>query len=384
MTILETVKQTITNSGFSDNLKDRLSTAVLPLLDKQTLTGLDKEISDKDNILVAEKITALWERFGRILSGLKKGEGRAKDDFLKLLAETRSALNEENRVLVLNLVADVRSSISMNRSALFSDTELWDIVEYEISLFRYLPADEISYLLEHYLLEILDRTNLLVEMQIAAVDVGWYEDPGVPKTFMDILLHNRQRLSTKPVVEWLQEFIKFDAVPPSQKTTLHVAEFLVKDHNVSALTQKDKLTLSEILNLFLWCLKPKIEEEELGTYKREIEEQRAKYYQKLYEASMSGTEGMMSKYFWPEKVVSVSGSTVKPLLETKPQSLPVNRNAGSQVRPLGVPAVPPVPRPPRAAVARPKETAWPKAPPPSTFPTGGREEDERKRPPIPF
>ena len=168
---INSTKQTIENTQFPAELKTRLI-SVLPLLDSATLNRLEGEVAVWDSFLIAGKITAMWERFGKILNGMKQHDASAKDDFFQLLRQTEYELNDEHKIYVLNLVVDVRRLAERN-AVVFSKDEMEDIIAYETSLFRVLPQSEIGFLIIHYLSQTLSRINLLKELQIAIVDQEW-------------------------------------------------------------------------------------------------------------------------------------------------------------------------------------------------------------------
>jgi len=363
------IKQTIASSHFAVPLKERL-VSILPSLDKQTLNGLVQEVGRADSAFVAEKITSLWERFGRILGGLRQRSPEAKADFFQLLGQTEDFLNDEQKIYVLNLVVDARHAAERN-SGFFAEAEIQRMIEFEMSLLRYLPQDEIGFFLERCLLPSLARIDVFRELKIAVSDGEWLQDSPVFKTFSDALARNQEILISaahKSVSDMIREFISFGSAPLSQRTTLDVTQFLVKNSSVGSLKGEEKFKLSTVLNIFLWILHPKIDMNELVAYKQEMEGKKLKFYEALYAMSTSGQETNAPKYLWQlvghETIPSLAPATAvtqAPSAPRAPERVVAEASpAFSAPRVLPPPPFPPVPSPVIQPIVRQTYTVPPK------------------------
>jgi len=281
----ETCKQTVNNCKFPADLKQRLL-LILPLLEKHTMDGLEKELSRGDSVLIQVFLTSTWENFARLLKGIKANDSKALQLFWEEFKEKQNLLNDEDKVYFLYLVMDVFKLSWLKKNA-FNENEKIALLEFEIGLFNYLPKEEIVALLGNYLIFIAKKWDLLKAVQIVIVDNFWDEDNKFLVECSKSLLKNKETIgSIKPrsIEQWVLEFTNFSPTPISERGSYQITDFFVKNNSVKELSEEEKVFLTEVLKLFLWFANPEVNTQELDDYKKQLERQKAEYERKLYEA----------------------------------------------------------------------------------------------------
>ncbi len=269
---IEEVKQIIANSKFDTDLKNRLA-LLLPRLGKYSLSGLGKEVSRGDALIIADYLVSLWERFASILDGIKKTNEDSFKNLSKLLTESLAKSNGEDEFYTLNLVLDIRS---LARAKLTAELNK-QLLDYEVWLFWQLPKNEVLFLLQNHILYLSQNLNLLKDAQAAVYTNDWDYTKGFPQIFSDALLQNKEMLgqnSKRTVADWIKECINYSTGNKTHMTTFQVAGFLAKDASVQKLTRAEKTSLSEMLKLYVWFLDPQIDEDEIAKYKEEAREEK--------------------------------------------------------------------------------------------------------------
>ncbi|MBI3232417.1 MAG: hypothetical protein HYZ51_05090 [Candidatus Doudnabacteria bacterium] len=279
---IEEVKQIITNSRFEAGLKQRLFLA-LSRLGKYTLSGLGKEVSRGDSLVIADYLVSLWESFANLLEGLKNKDTNAVKSLAKFLVGNLSKFNGEDELYFLYFVLDLRALAYKDPLNLTTE-QYRQLLDFEIKLFWDLPKEEIIFLLQNHLLFLESRVNLLMHMQVVTWGNDWDYMDNFSKFFSDLLYQNKEILGVntpKTVGAWVKEFFNFSSPTFSQTTVVGVAEFLVKDPAVQKLTNVERKTLSEILKLFSWILDPEMNEEEVLLYREQIRTREAEKIEQL-------------------------------------------------------------------------------------------------------
>ncbi len=218
------VKQIINNSKFNSNLKQRL-VLILPSLGKYTLDGLGKEVSRGDSLLIADYLVGLWENFAVLFSKLKNKEEGAGQILEKFLEKNLSEFNGDDEVYILYFVLDLR--ILANGNQLRVTTEQFQqLLDYEIRLFWKLSKDEILYLLKNHILFLLQKLDLVLDVQVAVYKNEWDFYKDFSKNFSNVLLQNQELLSgkeKKSIGEWIRDYINFTSPTKSQASMVGVA-----------------------------------------------------------------------------------------------------------------------------------------------------------------
>ena len=264
----EDVKQIITNSRFNPSLKQRL-VLLLPRLGKYTLTGLGKEVSRGDSLIIADYLVSLWENFANLLDELKNKDGNAVDNFDKFLTENFSVFNGEDEFYVLNFVLDARS-LAYNGQAKLTQMQYTRLLDFEIELFWYLPKEELLFLFRNSILYLSQKIKLLEYTQAAVYknDLDYKKD--FSRIFSEVLLQNEEKFDLKTVGEWVKSYLKFSASAVFRTDVVQVAAFLTKDADVQKLNNANKNILSEILKLYVWFLAPEIKVDAVIDYIQQI------------------------------------------------------------------------------------------------------------------
>jgi|GEM_PF-5917676 len=265
---VEKVKQIIIASKILLGLKNRLI-AILSNLNNYCLTALGLEISRKDSRLIALHLVNLWEKFAQLTNGLKKDDTVAINDFFKLLSEYDELMNDDDRLYLLNLVLDVRV-LSSNKRVKLSPKQYEDLLNYEISLFWYLPKEEVIFFLQNELLFLEGKVNLLEYVKVVVWQNDWDFTKDFSQSFSEQVFKNTEILAGKTVNSWLKDYFDFSSTSSFRKDVVQVAEFLVKNPLVQKLSNSERKTLSEILKLYVWFLEPEISEDDVINFKEQV------------------------------------------------------------------------------------------------------------------
>src|SRR5258708_4278563 len=105
---IEEVKQIIADSKFDPGLKQRLA-LLLPSLGKFTLSGLGKEVSRGDSLVIGEYLVTLWQNFGNLLDALKQKNEDGVVNLSKFLDENLHKSNTDDKLYMLSFVMDARA-----------------------------------------------------------------------------------------------------------------------------------------------------------------------------------------------------------------------------------------------------------------------------------
>lgn len=324
---IEEVKQIIANSKFNPDLKNRL-VLLLSRLGKYTVSGLGKEVSRGDSLIIADYLVSLWENLANLLDGLKNSNGNSVENLLKLLVNSKAKSNGEDELYVLNLALDVRA-LAYSRRVLTSE-QYQQLLDYEIWLFWQLPKDEVLSLLQNHILYLAQKLNLSLDTQAAVYTNDWDYAVGFPQIFSTALLQNKEILGKVPTMTvgfWIQKCVNFSTNSRHQMTTFEVANFLFKEPLVQKLTQPEKKILSEILNLYAWFLNPIIDVDRIVEYKSK-------------KIANEADEAGQQQYFNKQKF-----ELAKNVLQT------------NQVKQPSIPPVPPRPPKPASISAEPAKAA---------------------------
>lgn len=310
------LKQIITDSKFDSGLKQKL-VLLLPRLGKQTLSGLGKEVSRGDSCVSANYIVSMWENFANLLDGLKSKNKNGLDNLSKFFDKTLNKFNGDAQLYVLNLVVDVRILASGAKIGISSKL-YQDILNFEISLFWYLPKEEVMFFLENELLFLESRVNLLEHLKVAVLENSWDWEKDFDKILANLLLKNKEKLGDLTVGDWLQEYFNFSSPSTFRTDVVQVAEFLVKNQLVKKLSVDEKQSLSEILKLYVWLQKPELNSKEINSYRQQLEEQEADRIQKLIDAEIEAS-GVLLDSIYEEPPFKIP-----PIIPT-PKNLPLQK-----------------------------------------------------------
>ncbi len=319
---VENCRQVINESKFPAALKQRLI-LILPALEKNILSGIYKEASRGDTLLIAESFTAELEKFAKIFTGLKNNDASEKESFWSLFEEKRQLLNEEDKLMFLYLVLDVKS-LAMARRNYWNLDELLRLEDFEIDLFEYLPQDEVRFLLQNSLLQLAEKLDFFRGIQYLAVENQWIGEEKFVKDFMDSLSSNQENFTvSKTVGSWISDFSQSSSVPITQRGSLQISDFMVKNTSAAQLSAKEKSFLTSLLKLFLWFSKPEINEADLASYKNEREAQKTANYNKIIGELRGIKKDRPLKS--PQAPSPKSAPVLKPISEIRPLGSQVNK-----------------------------------------------------------
>ena len=311
---LAQVKTIINKSGFASELKDRLF-LILPNLGRNTLTRLGLEIERHDSNLISRTLVNVWENYSKILQELLGKNTLAENNFLTALQNMEVSLNEERKLYFLSLVLDVRVLADSKK---LTNVEVFykDILEYEISMFWFLDKDEVVYILQKHLLLLESRVNLLNHIQVAVWEYGWHFEKDFSNFFSDLLAKNFDFLGAGvklSVGDWVKKYFDSSSSNVFRTDTVQIAEFLTKNPLVQKLSEGEKQTLSEILKLYVWFLKPSFNEEQILQYKEEVRAHQIKELEKQFpEMSTENNSIATDDEDEDDKLSSVSVSDASP------------------------------------------------------------------------
>lgn len=272
---LEELKQIITNCKFDSALKQRLD-LILPNLGKYTLSGLGKEVSRGDSVLIAESIVLRWENFAKLLSNIKSRGQNSSQNLTDFLNENLNIINGETEFYILNFVFDLRVMASSGQARLTEEQEK-QIIDYEILLFWHLPKEEVLFLFRNKIMYLLNKIDLLKDTEVVVYENDWDFDENFNTVLLDALYQNKEILGVngkKTVGMWIKDFYNFASGSRTSPTAFGIAEFMAKDPVVQKLAKSERENLSEILRLFVWLLDPLIDEAEVRSYKESVSDER--------------------------------------------------------------------------------------------------------------
>ena len=285
------VKNVISSSRLKQASKDKLL-KVLPLLAPISLTGLGREASRGDAVLAEYFIVFLWEKSAQVFQLIKSGEVQpARDLFWKLFEKYASVVNEEDRAMFLYLVMDIRR-FSVGRRFSVSEAEYKKLLDYEVELLTHLPPEELQYFISNHLVMLGERFNLVLIMQMHAIDNLLENEDDFFRNCSTALLNNREpsdAIQGKIIADWLKEFSASAIGPASKMDTLHLTDFLIKNPKASKLSQEEKGYLSEVFKLYIWFMNPYFSDDEVSEYRLQLDKEKADRLAKEYEAEIQQT-----------------------------------------------------------------------------------------------
>lgn len=343
------VKNVIASSRLKQASKDKLL-KVLPLLAPISLTGLGREASRGDAALAEDFIVFLWEKSAQVFQLIKGGEVQpARDLFWKLFEKYVSVVNEEDRAMFLYLVMDIRR-LSAGRRFSVSEAEYKKLLDYEVELLTHLPPDELQYFISSHLVMLGERFNLVLIMQMHAIDNLLENDDDFFRNCTTALLGNsstEDAIQDKTIAQWLKEFSASAQGPASKMNTLSLTDFFVKHPKASRLPPDEKNYLREVCKLYLWFLNPVFNDDEVLEYRAQLEKEKADRLLKEYELQVRQAEAMQ-----PQVIPAVK-PVLEPAPDLRPKAAPFQPDVGKglnwgNVSPQPVRKLPPVP--PRPSV----------------------------------
>ncbi len=268
---IQQVTEIIKRSKFKNDFKERLF-LILPKLEKYTLTGLGLEVDKKDSQLISGKLVKTWEEYAKIIKEFVNNNETGKS-FLELLSEANETFNEERKIFFLYLAMDIKNLVVTNKVNI--EAEIYNqILEYEITLFWNLPKEEVLFLLKFKILLLESKFQLVENIKVVIWFNSWHYEKDFSKIFTSCITQNFEVLGGIKISNWIEKYFNFSTSSTFRNDVIQVAEFLVKDPSVNILKDNERKTLSEILKLYIWLLKPEINEEEILAYKEFIRQQK--------------------------------------------------------------------------------------------------------------